>query len=481
MRWLAWGLWSSVALCIGVAAFFILATLSVEIPQRGFGFRGWVPIVAVMWATIGARIASRQPGNAVGWLVLACGWLWAITSMFEEYATFAYVARDLSMPLVQWVVWFNSLTPALVAGCSGLAMLLLPDGRLPSRRWVAAAAVVTGATGLVIAGYAFVPLQLAPIPFANPVSLAWFRPSADLVSPLMDVIYVLRGLIVLLPTAALVLRLRVASGERRGQLTWIAIAGTLASVTFYLNAVVRNNQWIQLAEIVALGFVPIAFAIAITRYRLYDIDVILNRAFVHGGASGILAALYVGSLEVAQRLFVATTGQRSDAAIVLTTLAAAALFTPLKERLDAIVGAWVRPPIPGAFGLSAFRSELELHLRMNDPDRLLAQLLTECVAAFESRGGALQLSQGGESRIVQRIGHWTGDAEMSMTVGGLKGVTARILLGPRVNGASYTEAQCMQLRGTARLVNDVIAQGTAEGPRYPVFGKMKSRESVASR
>lgn len=470
-RWLAWGLWSSVALFLGVAAFFILATLSVEIPQRGFGFRGWVPVVSILWATIGARIASRQPRNAVGWLVLTCGWLWAVTSMFEEYATFAYVARDLSMPLVQWVIWFNTLTPALVAGCSGLTMLLLPDGRLPSRRWVAAAATITVATGLVTAGYAFVPRQLTPIPFENPLSLAWFRASSDLVSPLMDVLYVLRGLIVLLPTGALILRLRVARGDRRRQLTWIATAGTIASLAFYLNALVRNNSWIQLAEIVALAYVPIAFAIAITRYRLYDIDVILDRAFVYGGASGILAALYVGALEIAQRLFVATTGQRSDAAIVMTTLAAAALFTPLKERLAAIVGAWARPPIAGAFGLSAFRGELELHLRMNDPDRLLTQLLTECVAAYESRGGALQITADGESRIVQRIGHWTGDAEMSMAIGGPRGMTARILLGPRLNGAGYTEAQCMQLRGTARLVNDVMANLTTEAARYIVGAK----------
>src|SRR5678815_691331 len=104
VRAVAWGLWTTAIVLAGGALLFILGTFSVEIPTRGFGFRGWVPVVGVLWATVGARIAARQPQNRVGWLILACGFLWSINAMFEEYATFAYYPQEIGLPFVEAAV-----------------------------------------------------------------------------------------------------------------------------------------------------------------------------------------------------------------------------------------------------------------------------------------------------------------------------------------------------------------------------------------
>lgn len=457
-RWCANALWSSTLAFLGVAVFLMLATFSAEIPERGFGFRGWVPLVSIMWATIGVRIAISQPRNGVGWLLLTCGWLWAATSMFEEYATLSHLRRDAPLPLVEVVLWFNTLTPTLVAGASALALLIIPDGHLPSRRWQIAAVAVVLLTIAVAAGYAFTPRRLAPFSADNPFGLEALRHYPGLVARLMDTLYLLRGLVVVLPTAALLLRLRGTSGDRRRQLMWVATAGTLAAATFVLNAIVRNSSLIELAEIVALMLVPIAFAIAIARYRLYDIDRILNRAFVYGSLTALLAGLYVIALQLTPRLFMTTTGERSDAAVIITTLVIVAAFTPLRDRLQALVDGWLKAPTRGAVGLAAFRAALAAQQRLNDPDLLLRQFLTECVAGLDAAGGAIRGERDGSWRISAELGRWEGDSRMTVTLGDRNAGRAELLLGPRVDGSDYTRAQQEQMRVIGELVASALSR-----------------------
>jgi hypothetical protein len=457
----AWIGWSSAALFLAIASLLILATLSARIPERGFGFRGWVPLVAATWATIGARIASRQPRNPVGWLLLMCGWLWAVTSLFEEYAAYAYVHQDPALPALSLLLWFNTLTPALVAGCSGFAMLLLPDGRLPSRRWRGVVLATAVLTVVVVLGYAVIPRPTAPFGSPNPFGIDALRSNGGDVADMMNELYVLRGAIVLLPTVALLARLRTASGDRRRQLGWVATAATLASGTFYLNALVRNNPAIQFTEIVALGFVPVAFAVAITRYRLYEIDHLVHRAFVYGGATGILAGFYLLAMDLSQRAFVTVTGERSDAAIIVTTLIAALAFAPLKDRLQRTVDRSFKSPVRGALGLERFDAELQEHLRMNDREGLLAQFLTECVAAADATGGVLALGPDG-TRQTAKLGRWSGDVRMTIVVRDGESPAATILLGPRADGLEFSEAKQAKLNETADLVGKSLRRLSGE-------------------
>src|SRR4051812_26617948 len=369
-RTLAWTVWTTAIVFSAVAFLFILATFSVEIPSRGFGFRGWVPIVAVLWATIGARIAARQPHNSTGWLILAVGWVWSVNAMFEEIATFSFYPQEIDLPFVQTMVWFNNLVAPIVSGLAALALLVVPDGRLPSRRWAIVAVGAIGVTLVAVAIEAVWPRRLAPFPFENPYAVDGLR-SYEAVRPaLFSAITVARGLAVLIPTAALLSRLRTATGDRRQQLKWVAAAATFASVASFLYGFF-DGPLMQYAQLAGIMVVPLSFGVAMRRYRLYDIDRILNRTIVFGGATALLAGLYSASIGLMQRVFVALTGERSDAAVVLTTLLVAAAFTPLKTRIEAYVRHNFGSDIPGTKGLEAFRQQIDDHLKLSDRDDLL--------------------------------------------------------------------------------------------------------------
>jgi len=446
-RSLAWAIWTMAMAFSGVAFLFILATFSVDTPSRGFGFRGWVAIVAVLWATIGARIAARQPHNSTGWLILAVGWLWSVNAMFEEYATFSYYPQELDLPFVVGMVWFNNLVGSLVSGIAALALLVVPDGRLPSKRWVV---IATGAILVAIASVgleAFWPRRLVPFPFENPFGLDSLRDLDSLRSTLFALVDVGRGLAVLIPTAALLSRLRRAKGERRQQLKWVAAAASFASVTVFIYPFMRDPI-VQYAQITGFILVPVAFGIAMRRYRLYEIDRLLNRTIVFGGATALLAGVYTASIGLMQKVFVTLTGERSDAAVILTTLLVAAAFTPLKARIDTYVKRNFGTDIPGTKGLDVFRQEIDDHLKLSDREGLLEQLLKESVSELGAVSGALEV----ENAHTFAVGRWTGDGHLSVPVREHGEIVARITLGPRTNGDVYDDGARRRLEQAASTV-----------------------------
>lgn len=454
-RVVVWALWSLSIVFVGIAFLYILATFSAELPSRGFGFRGWVPLVAALWSTIGARIAARQPKLSVGWLIFAVGWLWSLNGMFEEYATFAYFPQELGLPLVPQLVWFNNMVAAAVAGLSALVLLVVPDGRLRSRRWLPLVVAVVVASGLSIAAYAFVPRRLVPFPFANPFGIEGLRAYEAYFPALFRSLDVTRGLEVLLPTAALLLRLRSSTGVQRQQLKWVALAASFTSLMVFAYVFV-DDPIVQFAQILGLILVPLAFGAAMRRYRLYDIDRILDRTLVVGGVTALLAGLYTASIGLMQRVFIALTGERSDAAVIVTTLFVAAAFTPLRERIQTFVKRAFGTDVPGTRGLDAFADEIEEHLRLTDRDRLLSQLLAEGVASLGAVSGALEISDEQTAHAVHALGAWTGDAHLIVDVHEHDEVVARVLLGPRANGEMYDDHARERLERAARAVGAAL-------------------------
>ncbi|HUQ42705.1 MAG TPA: hypothetical protein VM052_09400 [Candidatus Limnocylindrales bacterium] len=453
-RGLAWTLWALATLFSCIAFLFILATFSVDTPSRGFGFRGWVPTVAVLWSTIGARIAARQPRNSVGWLILAVGWLWSVNAMFEEYATFAFYPVELDLPFVQTMVWFNNMVGAVVAGLSAIALLVVPDGRLPSRRWVVIASAAVAVAVASVALEAVWPRRLVPFPFQNPYGLDALRDYEQLRPTVFSMISIAQGLAVLIPTGALLLRLRASTGERRQQLKWVAAAATFTSVAVFLYAL-TSSVFVQYAQITGLILVPLSFGIAMRRYRLYEIDRILNRTIVFGGATALLAGVYTASVGLMQRVFVALTGERSDAAVVLTTLLVAAAFTPLRARLDQFLKRNFASDLPGTRGLEEFTKEIDEHLRLSDREGLLTSLLSESVSTLGAIGGALEMNDI-EATAPVAVGRWTGDVHLGVTVREHGDVVARVLLGPRANGDMYSDTAHRRLERAAAVVGRAL-------------------------
>ena len=456
IRAAAWFFWTTGIVFSAIAFIFILATFSVEIPSRGFGFRGWVPLVAVLWVTVGARIAARQPRNSTGWLILACGWLWSVNGMFEEYATFAYSPQEIGLPFVEPMVWFNSLVGTTVAGLSALALLVVPDGKLPSRRWViiAVAAVAVTVTALLV--LAFLPRRLVPFPFENPFGIEGLRQYEAAFPTILRTIDVARGLAVLLPTAALLSRLRTSSGDRREQLKWVAAPAVFASIAVFLYALI-DSPWVEYAQLAGLVLVPIGFGIAMRRYRMYDIDRVLNRTIVLGGATALLAGVYTASIGLMQRIFIALTGEKSDAAVILTTLLVAAAFTPVRDRLQAFVKRNFGTDVPGTRGLGTFTQEIDDHLKLSDREGLLSQLLSESVGSLAATCGALEVVDSSGARTLKRtIGVWKDDIHLSADVLDHGNVVARVLLGPRMNAYPYDREAHQRIARAVEVVGRAL-------------------------
>ena len=451
-RTIAVWLWIGSLICAALAGLFILASFSVDLPSRNFGFRGWVPIIGALWATIGARIAGRQPRNAVGWLILAAGVLWCVNALFEEYATFSYFPQELGLPLVRQMVWFNSLVGSAVAGVSGLALLVVPNGRLKSRRWypIAVGIVIATIASILIQGV--LPRRMSPFPFTNPfgiVSLAELTATYP-VQRLLDVI---RGLVVVIPAIAVMLRLRAASAAERDQLRLIAFAAAYTAVIVFLYAFVSSDL-VQWAQLLGLVLVPLSFAISMRRYGMYEVDSLLNRTIVLGISTALIAGVYTASVGIMQRLFVALTGEHSDAAVVLTTLLAAAAFTPVKEQVQAFTKRTFGTSVPGTHGLHEFTEAVEAHLRLSDPERLLGQLLSESVATLGAVGGALDFVGGRYPR--QTVGRWDGRPHLVADVRRQGVVVARVVLGARTNGVEYEGSAREKLERSAVVVGRAL-------------------------
>ena len=331
-RRLAWGLAASTVLLMSGAEALALATGTGG--DRGSGLFLWA--IALVFSAVGALIASRRPGNAIGWLFLGAGVAAGVSAVAGSYADYWVEARvgpallgktaalygDLS-----WIPWI--LVP------STFLLLLFPDGRLLSRRWrpvawCAAAAIGGGfVAGVLHAGHMEDRPQLT-----NPYGVK---------SPLIDALQGLSWLLLVIAivgsVTSLILRFRRAHGEQRQQMKWLAfawaVAGTFVIVFTVLYDVV-GEAVANAAIMLGVLSLPLAAGMAILRYRLYDIDVVINRTLVYGALSATLAAAYLGSVLLLQLLLNGVTGN-SGLAVAASTLAVAALFRPARARIQDVV------------------------------------------------------------------------------------------------------------------------------------------------
>jgi hypothetical protein len=334
LRRLAWLAWIT-ALALALAAFgLLLVTLHVPI-QLSWGFRGYVHIVPVIFATIGLLIATRLPRHPIGWLFLYAGLGFALQALSEEYAIFALMARPGALPGGEFAAWIdNWLWVPLLGPVLVLLFLLFPDGRLLSRRWWLAIAVLAAGTLALAVQYMLQPGPMEssfPIPNPYGVSSPIVGVAAALGFPLFNVA-------IILAVSALIVRMRRASGAERDKMKWLAFAAAVVGVTMPLPFLI--GPFTLLAQtLVLLGIlgIPVAVGIAILRHRLYDIDLIIRRALVYAVLSGLLGLLYFGAVIIFQTALRALTGTSSQLVVVASTLAIAALFNPLRRRVQAFI------------------------------------------------------------------------------------------------------------------------------------------------
>ncbi len=336
--------WSMCALSLMLAALgLFLLVLNLSYPGiPSYPFWAENTLFAVGFSTVGAIIAPRlPPKNPIGWLFCAIGLLFGLTHFSAEYAIYTLLAAPGSLPAGEAAVLTFPLVGVLALGLMVFLILLFPDGRLPSRRWrwffwlsllliLVAAILQEFASGVVW------PLGGAAI--YNPLGVEGLPNYWELTQALLLTL-------IFTSAASLFVRRLRARGVERQQLKWFTYSATLAIsgaiLTYIISPVIGAPLWIEwfvfvLALVGPIG-IPISMGIAILRYRLYEIDLIINKTLVYGALTAILALLYLGSVTVLQYLLSLLTGEGGTLAIVASTLAIAALFNPLRRRIQAFI------------------------------------------------------------------------------------------------------------------------------------------------
>jgi hypothetical protein len=344
--WCAWALWA-LALAAVVVAMVFGAAESVDHPTQ-------VPVLVTFavfvlaFATVGALVAARQPRNPIGWIMSASAIAYALGGLTAAFAQ----TPDGPTVLQQWLgSWIWGLG---IAGAGTFLLLLFPRGSLPSRRWRPVAWVAALGTVAFVLGQAFGP-ELADTNVRNPVG---FDGAAGRVFEFLREGVTLVVGATLASVVSLVVRYRRANDEERHQLKWLTYAAGVVALAFVGSALIdtlaepseaRDNVQNTLLT-GALACVPIAIGIAVFKYRLYEIDVIISRTLVYVPLLGIVGGAATATVPFSQRLFIALTGNESDAAVVLTALFAASLVTPVRKRLEAGVERRFRPTVDPARG-----------------------------------------------------------------------------------------------------------------------------------
>jgi hypothetical protein len=341
----AWSL--GVLIVLFVAALVLLAFAAQE-AESDIAIFAFAPVLA----PVGFVVARRQPGNPLGWMFLALAALSALGSAAGAYAVLSYRLGHhlpLAVPAVFLALWWCPLIATFP-----LVILLFPDGRLPSRRWrpvlwgylavaacwpvsiyaVAIRAVLTGDIQIVPGG----DLQAVDYPAG---SSAWLGSVQAVILPVMAVFW-------LVFVARQVLSWRRADGERRQQLKWLVsgAAVCMAATAFVVvggslaasaspAAASASPAFGAVLNIVAVGIgaLPVSIGVAILKYRLYDIDRIISRTLAYAIVTGLLVGVYAGLVLLATRVM----SLHSTVAVAAATLAAAALFNPLRRRVQRAV------------------------------------------------------------------------------------------------------------------------------------------------
>jgi len=322
-------------LAIGTAtltlAGLILLVLTLDHPpQGGWGFRGFPMIFAVGSGSVGWLIMVRRPENRIGLVLAVVGLLNGAQLFLTEYAA---AGSRVSLPASNLAAWINAFiwvpTFTLMAGATAL---LFPDGKLPSPRWrVAAWIMVIGTIGVC----AIIAVYPDAIDTPRLVERAFRLPIDDvLLNRASYVALFILAIGVVLSASSLLLRWRRASGVVRDQLKWLSLSILAVVATMWLSFVPGPTTSIF---IFAIGSVPIAIGVAVLRHRLYEIDAVINRTLVFGALTAILTGAFAALLRLLQAVFVAVTGNESDAATIITTLILATAFVPLKRALEQIV------------------------------------------------------------------------------------------------------------------------------------------------
>ncbi|HEY7925827.1 MAG TPA: sensor histidine kinase [Candidatus Dormibacteraeota bacterium] len=341
------------AAVLGVAGSAATVALVIANSANIASFDAADPISIVMpltFAAVGGLIAIRHPRNPTGWLFLFIGVVEGLSGVADQYARLALITRPGALPGGQWALWFGNSTFGVVwpVGAAPMLLMLLPSGHLPSARWrpLAGLNLILAAVLALVFG-ALTPASLTVVgttspTLVNPTALSALQGLGQ--GPIGVVLYVLALVVVVAAAAAPFLRVRHTSGDERQQLKWIAYAVLIAAVVsaplatlmgFFVSSTIANAAT---ALTIVLGFgvaLPAAAGVAIFRYRLYDIDIVISRTLVYGSLAVFITAAYVG-IAVGIGALIGGGGKPNLGLSILATAIVAVGFQPVRERVQKV-------------------------------------------------------------------------------------------------------------------------------------------------
>lgn len=334
-RWTAWLAGSLWAIWFALLAMLVL-----------IGSGSSRPLLAVLatfaMVTVGALVASRQPANPIGWVFCALGLGFMVGGVSSLYAIRALVDAPGSLPAGVAVAWLSSWVQFPTTMLVLYLLLLFPNGHPPSPRWRGVVWLVTALIAVGTLSAALRPglLRTGPtgtvLPIDNPLAIEAIGPLLDGLNTVWPVALVA---LLLAAIGSVILRFRRARGDERQQLKWFAFASCFVPVVIASNFALRPLPEDVRAPIQAAIFgtamvlFPVVVGLAVLRYRLYDIDVLINRTLVYGALSAVLFGTYVLSVLALSALLRPLTGS-GDLAVAGSTLAVVALFAPLRRRIQ---------------------------------------------------------------------------------------------------------------------------------------------------
>ena len=377
--WVALAAWCGglflVASALGLAAANVGSNAGLEHPV---GHDSVFMVWAAAYSSVGALIAARRSGNAIGWILLAAGIVLAASSAGFEFANLS-AGQDAAVGsrLALWVS--ENLSPTALALIAA-AVLLFPDGKLPSDRWRAALVLPVGAIFCLTVGLGLFPGQIDPHdPIQNPVGVAG---AADVLTAVQIAGWGCLALSFAAAALAIRVRFRRAQGATKQQLKWVAFAAAMLGITwaqwtftYLLPARAGYVAGVELALVtIAIAGIPVAIGIAILRNNLYEIDVIIQKTLTYTALLVILAVVYLGGVSTLGWAFRTATAQSGPLAVTISTLAVAVAFQPLRRRLQlSIDHRFYRRHYDAVRTITAFTDQLRQEI---DLDTLQHELLT---------------------------------------------------------------------------------------------------------
>lgn len=381
--WLAWG---SAAACVVLSAAGL--TLQLRAPEEALpgdeeslaALNVAFGLVLLVFTLVGALVASRRPRHPVGWLLLGIGVASAVTTFTLGYGRQGLVTDPGSLPYAEWAAWLSTWLDSSTMGLVILLLLVFPDGRLASPRWRPLVWLTVVAMALILVDLIFTPGRLYGFEAVeNPLGIesAGFLREVDVTGP---------AIVLLFPVAVigLFVKRRRATAEGRLQLKWFMFAASLLVVVLVLAAVAEVAFPTQSADTASLvgGFVfavvnaslAASIGIAVLRYRLYDIDLVIRRTVVYGALTATLAGAYLGTVLLLQLVL----SPESDIAIAGSTLAVAALARPLLGRIqEAVDRRFYRSRYDVAHTLESFGARLREEVDLDALGGELRGVVTE--------------------------------------------------------------------------------------------------------